>query len=146
MTNDHNFCIRAIVQWTGNCPVCRSEFTTGELAVYDGNDLPLCAVCAWDKAPALANLLSLDDSFRRYYDGAPPADVFDALKQRQSDPKRLQYELEKARNVLDHCEGSILSQLVTHEIEAALKGDDIVIMRNALRAYQEMGPLNEIPF
>ena len=143
MTNDHNFCIRAIVQWTGNCPVCGSEFTTGELAVYDGNNLPLCAVCAWDKAPILANLLSLDESFRRYYDGAPPADVSNALKQRESDPERLRKELHA---VLGRHNGSVLSELVNHEIEAALRGEDIGTMQNALRAYHELGPQDEIPF
>ena len=45
--------------------------------------------------------------------------------------------------------GSILAELVTHEIEAALKGDDVDIKRNALKAFREMkinGIDDEIPF
>ena len=47
-------------------------------------------------------------------------------------------------------EGSILSELVIHEIEAALKMDDVPTRRNALRAYREMSSVydidSEIPF
>ena len=47
-------------------------------------------------------------------------------------------------------EGSILSELVIHEIEAALKRNDVDIKRNALRAYREMSSVcdidSEIPF
>ncbi len=64
------------------------------------------------------------------------------------EPEILQEDLQEARRVL--CLSShatpALAELVIHEIEAALKGDDVGIMRNALRAYKQLDMSGSIPF
>ena len=128
------------------CPVCGDQCTPTEIAVFDGNNVPLCDLCAWDRAPELASLLILNAAARSHSAGGIPGDIWRALEKRKSDPERLQKELKEARDVLGRCNGSILSELVTHEIEAALKGDDVPTKQNALKAFREMDTGDEIPF
>ncbi len=132
------FCIRIDKTGERECSICGDDLSPADYRVVGGNDAPLCDLCAWDKASGLANLLALNDELERFYRGIPPAAVQEAIKQRGSDPKRLQKELEEARDVLGRRNGSILAELVTHEIEAALKMDDVPTRQNALKAFREM--------
>ena len=60
------------------------------------------------------------------------------------DEDLLDKNLELARDELAQDSRTILAQLVTHEVEAALKRDDVDIKRNAFLAYKQMGA--DIPF
>ena len=133
-----SFCIR--IDRTGDCEcsVCGDDLSPADYRVFSGNGAPLCDLCAWNKASGLANILSVSDDLNRYYQGEPPATVQEAIEKRRNDPERLHKELEQARDVLGRRNGSILAELVTHEIEAALKRDDVDIKRNALKAFREM--------
>ena len=58
--------------------------------------------------------------------------------------RELNKALEATRGELARDSRTILAELVTHEVEAALKRDDVDIKRNALQAYREMG--TDVPF
>ncbi len=72
------------------CPVCGDQCYPNDYVVFDGNHLPLCNLCAWDKAPGLASLIALGVASHYHSRGSTPDDVFESLEKRKSDPKRLQ--------------------------------------------------------
>ena len=140
MINFDNFCIRERSRHHNDerkCPVCNEDVERASYYVEVYNE-PLCRLCGWERAPNLSNLLRLGNADCQFHDGGPSPDVRQELEKRADDPKRLKKELEQARDVLGRRNGSILAELVTHEIEAALKRDDVDIKRNALKAFKEM--------
>ena len=130
---DHYIGIYALARWPSKCSVCGDKFTARELAVYGGNNLPLCIVCAWDETPILAGLLSLVDAFHRYYDRAPPHEVYEALKQRESDPKRLKQEIQKDYDSIGP--NGPLEEFLKKQLRAALDGKDVETLKSAKRLF-----------
>ena len=65
-----------------------------------------------------------------------------------AEPEILGKDLEEARRVLGLCDHASpeLAELVIHEIEAALKCDDVPIRQNALKAYRQLDMSDSIPF
>ncbi len=104
MTDQYYFSIRQSRDYhnKATCPICGLEFRVRYLDIYEVNNQPICDLCAWEKAPALANLLRLVDAVEGYERGGLPDHVSEALKQRENDPARLKKEL---RNVLDSLDG-----------------------------------------
>ena len=134
----------------GKCPLCDDHLTEPDdtPGVYDEAGRVICEICSWDLVPELASLVALAIAAQAHGGKGIPPDIFHALEKRRSNPELLKKQLTAAREDLSrriyHNGGSPLAELVTHEIEAALKRDDVDIKRNALKAYQEMG--DEIPF
>ena len=124
------------------CAICEDKITVGNLNIYDNNNEPLCSLCAWEKAPVLAHLLSLYEAVSAYEVGQLPDHVCAALKQRRNDPERLKTELQDALDTLDnHGHGapvtSPLLKLVSEQITAAIGSEDVETMRQARRLFEE---------
>ena len=142
MTEQYYFSIRQSRNYNhkATCPTCGLEFRVRYLDIYEVNNHLICDLCAWEKAPALANLLRLVDAVEGYERGGLPDHVSEALRQRENDPTRLKKEL---RNVLDSlddhgCENpSPLAKLVAEQITAALDGEDVEAMQQAIRLHEE---------
>ena len=121
------------------CPICGLEFSQPYLGVYQDDDRPICDLCAWEKAPGLANLLLLDEAAEGYTSRRLPAQVREALTQRQNDPARLKNELQGVLESLDLGGMSLLKKLVAEQITAALKCEDVKTMQQAKRLHEECG-------
>lgn len=158
MTSQEYFDIRK-TRSTGDaaeCPVCGDSFTLPYLAVFDGNNEPLCYMCAWDKAPEFAGLLKLRTAAHDYAMDVTPPDVVRAVEKRKSDPKRLKRELQEGVDFLDnhgHASNVIspLAVLLAGKIKDALKSKNVETMKEAKRLFEDsrFGMPNlddEIPF
>ncbi len=117
------------------CPVCGDQCYPNDYVVFDGNHLPLCNLCAWDKAPGLASLLSLAAACHQYHQGEPPAAVWEDLKQRESDPKRLKKELQKDYDSIGP--NGPLGEFLKKELKAALNGKDVEKLKRAKLLFEE---------
>ena len=78
MTNQEYFYIRDTrsLGTDPECPVCGDRLSLTNIAVFDGNNEPLCDVCAWDKAPEFASLVNLNAAAHYHSVGGMPDDVF----------------------------------------------------------------------
>ena len=136
----------------GKCPLCDDHLTEPDdtPGVYDEAGRVICEICSWDLVPELASLVALAIAAQAHGGKVIPPDIFHVLEKRRSNPELLKKQLTEARENLSRriypSGGSPLAELVAHEIEAALRGDDVPIMRNALKAYQETTTGDEIPF
>ncbi len=138
------------------CLVCGDRFTLPYLAVFNGNNEPLCYMCAWDKAPEFAGLLKLRTAAHDYATDVTPPDVVRAVEKRKSDPKRLKRELQEAHDFLDnhgHASNVIspLAVLLAGKIKDAIKSKNVETMKEAKRLFEDsrFGMPNlddEIPF
>ncbi len=149
MTDQHDFAIRQHPDYHKNaeCPMCRVKFMVHYLDIFQANDQPICELCAWEKAPALANLIHLAEVAGGYESGKLPTHIGEALKERQNDPVRLKKELQDALDSLDnHGHGapktspiwtSPLAKLVAEQITAALDSEDVDTMKQAIRLHEE---------
>ena len=137
MTNQDHFSICRPGSWTidTECPICGDRFTPSDYMVFDGNDVPLCYMCGWDKAPGLANLLSLSYDLNRYYQAEPPADVYEALKRRESDPKRLKKELQKDHDSISS--NGPLAEFLKEQLKVALDGKNVEKLKKAKLLFEE---------
>ncbi len=154
MTNQGHFDIRETL---GNhrkeaiCPSCGDKFTASWLAVHNVNNEPICDLCAWETAPQLANLLFLSNAFDAYAQGGAPADVLEALRQRESDPKRLKRELKETHKSLQNNGLGPLAELVAGQVKAALDSGNVETMIKATALVKETRTRvpsldDEIPF
>ena len=160
MTDQHHFAIRQHPDYhhKATCPICRLEFRVRYLDIYEVNNQPICNPCAWEKTPALANLLKLVEAVEGYERGGVPDHVSEVLTQRQNDPARLKKELQNALDSLDnHGHGapettpirtSPLAKLVAEQITAALDSEDVDTMKQAIRLHEECPDklTSDIPF
>ena len=124
------------------CPVCGDRLSLTNLAVLNGNNEPLCYMCAWDKAPGFAGLLKLRTAAHDYAMDVTPPDVVSAVEKRKSDPKRLKRELQEGVDFLDnygHASNvnSPLAVLVAGQIKAALKSKNVETMKEAKRLLED---------
>ena len=127
--------------------MCGLEFLIRYLNIFEGDNKPICDLCAWEEAPALANLLLLVGAVEEYDRTEPPARVCEALKQRKNDPARLKKELQDALDSLDNnghgapktspIWTSPLAKLVAGQITAALDSENVETMQQAIRLYKE---------
>ena len=154
MTNQGHFDIRETLEnhrKEAICPSCGDKFTARCLAVHNVNNEPFCDLCAWETAPRLANLLFLSNAFAEYAQGGAPADVLAALRQRESDPKRLKRNLQEAHDRLNGWNHNSLGELLKRQIKAALTSADVETMRKAQQLVLETEHTHphfydEIPF
>ncbi len=154
MTNQGYFDIRETLEnhrKEAICPSCGDKFTASWMAVHNVNNVPICDMCAWETAPRLANLLFLSNAFDEYAQGGAPAHILEALRQRESDPKRLKRKLQEAHARLDGWDHNSLGELLKGQIKAALASADVETMRKAERLVLETERTHphfytEIPF
>ena len=133
MNNLHSFSIRVGVALpvTEKCPLCRDDFEMNGMDIYDSNDVPICKLCGWENATALADLLSLSHAVFQHYNGTAPPDVCKALEKRRSDPKRLKKELQKDHDSIGP--NGPLGDFLKKELGAALKSKDVETLKSAKR-------------
>ena len=87
------------------------------------------------QSPGLANLLSLSDDLNRYYQAEPPADVYEALKRRESDPKRLKKELQKDYDSISS--NGPLAEFLKEQLKVALDGKNVEKLKKAKLLFKE---------
>ena len=153
MTNRDDFYIRH-VQHVGTeikCQICEDSFTTKYLAVCDKAGLPICELCAWEKAPILAGLLYLSHVADANYQGEPPPHIVDGLEQRRGDPERLKRKLKEAHKSLHDNGCGPLAELVAEQVKAALDSGKVETMIKAKALVDETRSRvpnldDEIPF
>ena len=134
MTNQRPFDIRETLETHRKeaiCPSCGDKFTVLWLAVHNVNNEPICDLCAWETAPRLANLLFLSNAFDEYAQHSAPAHILEALRQRESDPKRLKRKLKEAHESLHDNGRGPLAELVAGQIKTALDSGKVETMRQA---------------
>ena len=153
MTDQRCFAIRQHPDYhhKAACPICGLEFSVRYLDIYQADNQPICDLCAWEKAPDLAGLLHLAEAIEEYERGGLPGHVGEALTQRQNDPARLKKELQGVLDSLDEhgCDyPSPLVRLVVEQITAALDGEDVEAMQQAIRLHEECPDnlMSGIPF
>ena len=135
MTNLHSFSIRVGVALpvTEKCPLCGDDFEMNGVDIYDGNDVPICTPCGWEKVPELASLLSLSVAAHYHSRGGMPDGVFYVLEKRQSDPKRLKKELQKDYDSIGP--NGPLGEFLKGQLKAALDGKDVEKLKSAKRLF-----------
>ena len=154
MSNLHSFSIRVGVALpvTEKCPRCGDDFEMNGIDIYDGNDVPICTPCGWEKIPQLASLLSLSVGSHYHSRGGMPDGVFYVLEKRRSDPKRMKKELQKDYDSIGT--NGPLGEFLKGQLKVALDGKDVEKLKAAKLLFEETkrgimvsGDLDdEIPF
>ena len=113
------------------CPVCGDRLSLTNFAVFDGNNEPLCDLCAWERAPELASLVNLNAAAHYHNMGGVPDDVFRAMEKRRADTKRIKRKLQDALARPDGWEHNSLREVLKGQIKAALDSGKVETMRRA---------------
>ena len=137
MSNLHSFSIRTGVALpvTEKCPLCGDDFEMNGMDIYDGNDVPICKLCGWENATALADLLSLSHAVFQHYNGTAPPDVCKALEKRRSDPKRLKRELQNDYDSIGT--NGPLGEFLKEQLKAALDGKNVEKLKAAKLLFEK---------
>ena len=159
--DQHYFCIRLSHDYNHKveCPICGVELRVRTLEVYECNNEAICYLCAWQEAPALANLLHLAEAADGFHERETPPEVCEAMSQRENDPKRLKKALHAALVYICGPEHDVpedgfthtspLANIVVERIQAALDAGDAETMQCAKRLFEESKsqlPCDGMPF
>ena len=150
---DSHLCIVTnIHKKISSCHFCGEELDLHQYQVVEANiDSPVCDVCAWQREPGLMYVLKCQSFTFGLLTRLPFVQVPDEIREKfehrlcnlpNADPVIVCKRLENARCTLDNMgernsEKTPLVSLLDHEIEDAIKGSDLAIMQNALRAFYE---------
>ncbi len=128
------------------CPICGEGFMIPYFKVRNARNQSICNLCAWEKAPALADLLYLSETVEVHGQGYIPTQISEALERRKNDPERLKKELRDAIKILGMPDNSVpditlpkspLAQLVAEQIDRAIEVGTVESMQHAKRLFEE---------
>ena len=130
-----NFCIRMRQRHKVECPICGDSFTTSGVDVCGPDNVPVCDLCAWEHATSLAGLVMLFDATAAFYHGECPPHVWERIKKRRNDPKRLKKELQKDHDSIGS--NGPLGEFLKGQLKAALDGKDVEKLKAAKLLFEE---------